>query len=235
MTLLELREVVKHYPAAGEVVRAVDGVSLAVEGGELVAVFGPSGSGKTTLLLLAAALLRPDRGTVVFDERDVGALSSREAARYRRSDVGFVFQSFHLMPAASALDNAALKLLSEGLSLELAQKRARPWLERVGLTSRVAHTPRELSKGECQRVAIARALANDPRLLLADEPTGNLDTKRSREILGLMREMCRERRIPVLLVTHDVEALEYVDRVYTLRDGSLSEGLDADVARAASR
>ena len=145
-----------------------------------------------------------------------------------------MFQSFHLMPAASALDNAALKLLSEGLSLQTAQKRARPWLERVGLGSRVAHTPRELSKGESQRVAIARALANDPRLLLADEPTGNLDTRRSREILALMRTMSTERRIPVLLVTHDPEALEYVDRVYTLRDGVLTHGVDAE-ARAASR
>jgi putative ABC transport system ATP-binding protein len=231
--LLELRQVVKHYPAAGEVVRAVDGVSLNVEGGEFVAVFGPSGSGKTTLLLLAAALLRPDRGSARFEGRDLGRLSSREAARYRRSDVGFVFQSFHLMPAASALDNAALKLMSEGLSLAVAQKRAQPWLERVGLATRVAHTPRQLSKGECQRVAIARALANDPRLLLADEPTGNLDSRRSREILTLMRTLCDERNMPVLLVTHDREALPFVDRVYTLRDGALSSGLDADVAPAA--
>jgi putative ABC transport system ATP-binding protein len=233
--VLQLDEVVKHYAGAGEVVRAVDGVSLTVEGGEFVAVFGPSGSGKTTLLLLAAALLRPDRGSVRFGGRDLAALSGREAARYRRHDVGFAFQSFHLMPAASALDNAALKLLSEGLSLDAARQRARPWLERVGLGARVAHTPRELSKGECQRVAIARALANDPRLLLADEPTGNLDTRRSRDVLALMRELCSERRIPVLLVTHDHEALEYVDRVCTLRDGALSDGLDADVARAASR
>jgi putative ABC transport system ATP-binding protein len=231
--LLELREIVKHYPAAGEVVRAVDGVSLTVEGGEFVAVFGPSGSGKTTLLLLAAALLRPDRGAARFEGRDLGRLSSREAARYRRSDVGFVFQSFHLMPAASALENAALKLLSEGLSLTVAQKRAQPWLERVGLAARREHTPRELSKGECQRVAIARALANDPRLLLADEPTGNLDSRRSRDILALMRTLCDERSMPVLLVTHDHEALPYVDRVYTLRDGTLSAGLDADIAPAA--
>jgi len=232
--LLELRQVVKHYPAVGEVVRAVDGISLSVDGGEFVAVFGPSGSGKTTLLLLAAALLRPDRGSARFDGRDLGRLSPREAARYRRTDLGFVFQSFHLMPAASALENAALKLLSQGLSLDVAQKRARPWLERVGLAARLSHTPRELSKGECQRVAIARALANDPRLLLADEPTGNLDSRRSREILALMRATCDERRMPVLLVTHDHEALPYVDRVYTLRDGVLHMGLDADAAAAAS-
>jgi len=232
--LLELRQVAKHYRATGEVVRAVDDVSLAVAPGEFVAVYGPSGSGKTTLLLLAAALLAPDRGSARFDGRDLGALSPGEAARYRRSDVGFVFQSFHLMPAATALENAALKLLSEGMSLEAAQKRARPWLERVGLGARVGHTPRELSKGECQRVAIARAFANEPRLLLADEPTGNLDSHRSREILALMRAICDERRIPVLLVTHDPEALTYVDRACTLRDGTLSHGLDAEAAGAAS-
>jgi putative ABC transport system ATP-binding protein len=233
--VLELREVVKHYPAAEEIVRAVDGVSLTVGGGEFVAVFGPSGSGKTTLLLLAAAMMQPDAGSVWFDGRAVGRLSAREAARYRRRDVGFIFQSFHLMPAASALENAALKLLSEGMTLNAAQARARPWLERVGLGARVEHTPREMSKGECQRVAIARALANEPRLLLADEPTGNLDTRRSRDVLALMRDLCRERGVPILLVTHDVEALGYVDRVYTLRDGMLSDGLDAELARAAAQ
>lgn len=233
--MLELREVVRHYAAAGDVVRAVDGISLTVGGGEFVAVFGPSGSGKTTLLLLAAALMRPDSGSVWFDGSDVGRFSPGGGARYRRHDVGFVFQSFHLMPpAASALENAALKLLSEGLTLAKAEKRARPWLERVGLAARALHLPRELSKGECQRVAIARALANDPRLLLADEPTGNLDSHRSREILSLMREVCRERNVPILLVTHDVEALEYVDRVYTLRDGVLNEGHDGESVRAAS-
>jgi putative ABC transport system ATP-binding protein len=232
--LLELRQVAKHYRATGEVVRAVDDVSLTVAPGEFVAVYGPSGSGKTTLLLLAAALLAPDRGSVRFDGRDLAAFSPGEAARHRRSEVGFVFQSFHLMPAATALENAALKLLSEGMSLEAAQKRARPWLERVGLGARVGHTPRELSKGECQRVAIARAFANEPRLLLADEPTGNLDSHRSREILALMRSICDERRVPVLLVTHDPEALTYVDRACTLRDGTLSHGLDAEAAGAAS-
>jgi putative ABC transport system ATP-binding protein len=231
---LELTEVVKHYPARGETVRAVDGVSLKVEPGEFAALYGPSGSGKTTLLLLAAALMEPDSGSVKFGGSNVAHLSQRDAARYRRTDVGFVFQTFHLVPVASALDNAALKLLSEGLSLDQARHKARPWLERVGLGPRISHTPRELSKGECQRVAIARALANDPRLLLADEPTGNLDTNRSREILTLLRELCDEREIPVLLVTHDPEAATYADRVYTLRDGLLEEGLDTHSARTAS-
>jgi len=230
---LELCNVVKHYPTRGETVRAVDGVSLAVEPGEFVAIYGPSGSGKTTLLLLAAALMAPDSGSVWFGGRDVTDLAPREAARFRRHEVGFVFQSFHLMPAASALDNAAVKLLASGLTLQAAHHRARPWLERVGLGARVEHTPRELSKGECQRVAIARALAGEPQVLLADEPTGNLDSKRSREVLGLLRELSDERGIPVLLVTHDPQAVRVVDRACTLRDGVLHDGLDVEAIEAA--
>ncbi len=227
---LELRELVKHYSSGSEVVRAVDGVSLTVAPGELVALYGPSGSGKTTLLLLTAGLLDPDRGSVWFGERDVTGLPAAEAARFRRREVGFVFQSFHLIAGASALDNAALKLLGDGWTLRDARRVTRPWLERVGLHERAEHTPDKLSMGERQRVAIARALAGEPRLLLTDEPTGNLDSKRSREVLALLRDLCRERSIPGLLVTHDPQARAFVDRVHTLRDGHLSEGLDAELA-----
>ncbi len=227
---LELRELVKHYTSGSEVVRAVDGVSLTVAPGELVALYGPSGSGKTTLLLLTAGLLDPDRGSVWFGEREVTSLPAAEAARFRRREVGFVFQSFHLIAGASALDNAALKLLGDGWTLRDARRVTRPWLERVGLRERAEHTPDKLSMGERQRVAIARALAGEPRLLLTDEPTGNLDSKRSREVLGLLRDLCRERSIPGLLVTHDPQARAFVDRVHTLRDGHLSEGLDAELA-----
>ncbi len=224
---LELREVVKHYPSGGgEAVRAVDGVSLTVSPGEFVAMYGPSGSGKTTLLLLAAALIAPEAGSVLFDGRDVSHLSEREGARYRLRDVGFVFQSFHLMPNTSALDNTTIKLTAEGLRLSEARRRARPWLERLGLGNRTEHTPERLSMGERQRVAIARALVNEPRLLLADEPTGNLDSRRGRETLELLRDVCHERAIPGLLVTHDPDARELMDRAYTLRDGRLSDSLD---------
>jgi putative ABC transport system ATP-binding protein len=224
---LELRDVVKHYPSGGgETVRAVDGVSLTVSPGEFVAMYGPSGSGKTTLLLLAAALIAPEAGSVLFDGRDVSHLSEREGARYRLRDVGFVFQSFHLMPNTSALDNATIKLTAEGLRLSEARRRARPWLERLGLGKRTDHTPERLSMGERQRVAIARALVNEPRLLLADEPTGNLDSRRSRETLQLLRDICHERDIPGLLVTHDPDARELMDRACTLRDGHLSDSSD---------
>ena len=230
MSALELREVVKHYSSGVETVRAVDGVSLTVSGGEFVALYGPSGSGKTTLLLLAAALSVPDSGSVVFDGRALERLSEREGALYRRRDVGVVFQAFQLMARTSALDNATIKLTGSGCTLREGRRRALPWLERVGLGARAEHTPEQLSMGERQRVAIARALANEPRLLLADEPTGNLDSQRSREILALLRDICHEREIPALLVTHDLDATHFVDRVHTLRDGLLADGIDPELA-----
>jgi putative ABC transport system ATP-binding protein len=231
---LELREVVKHYSTAIETVRAVDGVSLTVSEGEFVALYGPSGSGKTTLLMLAAALSTPDSGSIRFDGQELGELSERDSALYRRRDVGFVFQAFHLMPHTSALDNATIKLTGGGCTLREGRIRALPWLERVGMAERAEHTPEQLSMGERQRIAIARALANEPRLLLADEPTGNLDSKRSREILALMRDICHERGIPGLLVTHDLDATQFVDRVHTLRDGHLADGLDPELVATSS-
>jgi putative ABC transport system ATP-binding protein len=231
---LELCDITKLYRSGAEAVRAADGVSLTVAAGEFVALYGPSGSGKTTLLLAAAGLLPIDSGQILFDGRDIASLSTAQSAIYRRRDVGFVFQAFHLIAGASALDNAALKLLADGYTLGEARRMAAPWLERVGLASRFDHTPERLSMGERQRVAIARALANEPRLLLTDEPTGNLDSKRSREILALLAEVCSERAVPGLLVTHDPQATAFVDRVHTLRDGQLSEGLDAELTSISS-
>ena len=230
MSTLELRDVVKRYHSGGEIVLAVDGVSLIVSPGELVALYGPSGSGKTTLLLLAAGLLAPDSGSVLFDGREISNFSEAESATHRLHSVGFVFQSFHLLPGTTALNNAAIKLLADGFSLREARARALPWLERVGLAERAMHPASRLSMGERQRVAIARALVNKPRLLLTDEPTGNLDSKRSREILALLRDVCHERHIPGLLVTHDPEARIFADRVFTLRDGRSHEGLDAELS-----
>jgi putative ABC transport system ATP-binding protein len=234
VSTLELRNVVKHYTGIGETVRAVDGASLTVSPGELVGLYGPSGSGKTTLLQLAAGLLAPDDGLVRFDGRDITQLSTRESAAYRLHDVGLVFQSFHLIAGASALENTAIKLLADGFSLRDAKRLAHPWLQRVGLGARCEHTSAQLSMGERQRVAIARALVNDPRLLLTDEPTGNLDSRRSCEILQLLREICSERRIPGLLVTHDPQAVGFVSSVHTLHDGRINEGLSAELATAAT-
>jgi putative ABC transport system ATP-binding protein len=234
VSTLELREVVKHYSTDVETVKAVDGVSLTVSAGEFVALYGPSGSGKTTLLMLAAALSYPDSGSISFDGRVLSELSERDCALYRRRDVGFVFQAFHLMAHTSALDNATIKLTGDGCTLREGRRRALPWLERVGLAARADFTPEQLSMGERQRIAIARALANEPRLLLADEPTGNLDSKRSREILALMRDICHERAIPGLLVTHDLDAAPFADRVHTLRDGHMADGLDPELAASSS-
>jgi len=234
LSALQIQEVVKRYRAGGETVTAVDVVSMAIEEGELVALYGPSGSGKTTLLLLAAALLAPDAGSVRFDGRDLAGLSEREGSHYRLRDVGFVFQSFHLLPNTSALDNATLKLIAAGYRLSEARRQTRPWLERLGLGDRVDHTPEQLSMGERQRVAIARALVNEPRLLLADEPTGNLDSRRGQETLALLAQICHERRIPGLLVTHDPAARVFVDRAYDLRDGRLADAAGQRVGEPAA-
>jgi putative ABC transport system ATP-binding protein len=222
--VLELRDLVKRYPVGdGEPVRAVNGVSLAVGPGELVALYGPSGSGKTTLLMMIAALLRPDSGTVMMDGRDVSNLSEREAARFRLSELGFVRQSLRLLESASALDNAALKLMGTELGVGAAQRRVIPLLERLGMGTRIEHRAERLSMGERQRVMIARALSTEPKLVLADEPTSSLDSARGEEVLSLLTEVCRERGTAVLLVTHDPMAAAHADRVHSLRDGRLVE------------
>jgi putative ABC transport system ATP-binding protein len=236
--MLELRDVVKRYPAiGGEAVRAVDEVSLTVERGELVALYGPSGSGKTTLLKLIAAIMRPDRGQILVGGREISGLSEREAARYRLHDVGFVLQSFHLVAGLTAIDNAALKLMASGLRVREAHRRVTPLLDRLGLDERAEHRSSELSMGERQRVAIAKALSTNPGLLLADEPTGSLDTRRGRGVLGLLAELCRERGTAVLLVTHDPQAAAFADRVHALRDGRLVEhqpDLEVEITSAAT-
>lgn len=221
MTLLLLRNVVKHYPGSVEVVRAADGVTLAVEAGEMVALYGPSGSGKTTLLMLAAALLRPDAGTISVEGRDLSTLTAKEAARYRREVIGVVLQGAHLMAGTTALENAALKLLADPISLTEARRKARPWMKRVGLDRQRDRLPTEISGGERQRVAVARAIANGPRLLLADEPTGSLDTQRSLEILTVLRDLAHDTGMAILLATHDPQAAGVADRSLTLRDGKL--------------
>jgi putative ABC transport system ATP-binding protein len=224
VALLELEDVVKHYRGAEEEVRAVDGISLTIAPGEMVALFGPSGSGKTTLLLLIAALLKPESGAIRYQGRDVPSMSESQASEYLLKEVGFVFQNFHLMPRVPAVENAARKLLISGVGMREAQARAIPWLERVGLADRLEHTPERLSGGERQRVAIARALAGEPSLILADEPTGNLDSVRSGEIVHLLRSIAHERGACVLLVTHDREGAAIADRCATLRDGKLIAG-----------
>jgi ABC-type lipoprotein export system ATPase subunit len=230
--MLRLDAVRKRYTAGGgSSVSAVDGVSLTVAAGELVVLSGPSGSGKTTLLHLAAALMPPDSGTITLDGRDVSRLTPDEADDYRRLSVGFIFQDTYLMPSVSIAENAALKLLVDPISIAEARRRAEPWLARVGLGDRLRSVPQELSGGERQRVAIALALANEPPLVLADEPTSSLDSRSGLAILSMLREIAHERRAAVLVVTHDPQAEEIADRTLHMRDGRLLPA-DADASRA---
>jgi putative ABC transport system ATP-binding protein len=221
--MLELRNLVKDYPAVGgEVVRAVDDVSLEAGAGEMVALYGPSGSGKTTLLLMVAALLTPTSGAVLIGKRDIASLSERQASQFRLSELGFIRQSFDLLPGVSTIDNAILKLLASMRRRE-ARRQILPLLERLGLGERLHHRSETLSMGERQRVMIARALSTQPSLLLADEPTGSLDSKRGSEVLELLRELCRERGVATVVVSHDPQAAVYADRALRLQDGRLCE------------
>jgi putative ABC transport system ATP-binding protein len=218
--VLQLRDLVKHYHlGGGEPIRAVDGVSMKIARGELVALYGPSGSGKTTLLELIAGLQAPDGGSVLVEGRDVVAMSRSEADEYRLRELGIIGQPQNLIPGAKAIQNASLKLLM--LNVRRAPRRIEPLLGQLGLGDRLQHRTEQLSMGERQRVLIALALSTDPKLLLADEPTGNLDTQRTREVLSLLRDLCREREMALLLATHDPQVARFADRVYELRDGRL--------------
>ncbi len=229
--MLELDGLVKHFQTpSGDLVRAVDGVSLTVAAGELVALYGPSGSGKTTLLKLVAALLAPDEGRVVVGGRDVASLSAREAAAYRLTEVGFIRQTADLIPGGTATDNAAFKLLAR-YRLEEARCRVEQLMHELGLGDRLTSRSHQLSGGERQRVMIARALSIDPSIVLADEPTGNLDSRRSEDVLGLLRRLSHERRAATILVTHDPVAARFADRVLELHDGRL-RAYSPDIAPA---
>jgi putative ABC transport system ATP-binding protein len=221
--LLELDRVVKHYHSAGEEVCAVNGITLTVSSCEMVALRGPSGSGKTTLLKLAATLLAPEQGTIRFRGIDLSSFSEREESDYLRRDLAYISQRDRLMPRVSALENASVKLVLDGVGRREAQAQALQWLERLGLSDRLGHTPEQLSGGERQRVAIAQALVGDPKLILADEPTGNLNSALSRETIALLAGIAHERGAGVLLVTHDSDAALLADRSFTLRDGQLHE------------
>lgn len=227
MSAIELERVSKRYADAQEVIRALDKVTLAVEPGEVVVLYGPSGSGKTTLLLIAGGLLTPEEGTARIGGRELAAMDRRELISLQREQLGFIYQSPHLMSGVPAVENAAIKLLAGGMTLRAARPRAVHWLERVGLSHRLGHTPEQLSGGERQRVAIARALVSSPSVVLADEPTANLDSRRAREVLELLAGLGREHSAAVLVATHDPQAAQVADRVLALRDGTLLGEEDA--------
>lgn len=217
--MMELRDVTKHYPQGRRIVKALNGVSLAIAAGEFVSIMGPSGSGKSTLMHLLGALDTPSSGQVLFQERELQTLSDRELSSLRRGRIGFVFQFFNLLPTLTAVENVALPLLLSGQRRSKALEPAYAGLERVGLADRAGHFPDEMSGGEMQRVAIARALVIEPDAVLCDEPTGNLDSANSAEILKLLRSLPEPGKRSVVMVTHDAEAAGYGDRIVHLRDG----------------
>jgi putative ABC transport system ATP-binding protein len=220
MSLLEVQKVSKTYQMGTTSVTALDKVSLDVEEGQFVAIQGTSGSGKSTLLNMVGGLDHPTSGNVFFNSQALGPLSKKAMARYRRYSVGMIFQNFNLIPTMNAEENVGLALAFGGLRGIQRRKRAADLLDRVGLSDRLTHRPSELSGGEQQRVAIARALANNPKVLLADEPTGNVDSTRAHELLGLLREMVNKDSLTILMVTHDHElANSFADRIVFMKDG----------------
>lgn len=221
--VISLNGVSKVYAIGDEKLIALNNVSLDIYPGEFACIIGRSGSGKSTLLNMMAGLEKPTRGRIRVTGRQIEALSEGELVRFRLKNVGFVFQSFNLFAMHTALDNVAMPLMYKGVPRDIRQKRARKMLEAVGLKSHMRHRPGEMSGGQQQRVGIARALVASPRILFADEPTGNLDFNTSREILRLIRDICRERGTTLIMVTHDPDMAQYADRVVRLLDGRITE------------
>ncbi len=228
MALIETRDLWKTYTMGDEEIHALRGVSIEIQRGEYVAIMGPSGSGKSTLMNLIGCLDTPSKGSYLLNEKEVALMNDDELARIRNEEIGFVFQTFNLLPRATALHNVELPLVYAGVSGKARQDRARQALEKVELTSRASHRPNELSGGQRQRVAIARALVNDPSILLADEPTGNLDSKTGTEIMGLFARL-HEGGNTIILVTHEPDIAAYAHRVIYIRDGQVEK----DAKRAA--
>jgi len=223
VSLLQLQGVTKDYKLGKTVVRALRGLDLAIESGEIVAIMGPSGSGKSTLMHILGAHDRPTDGRATIETNDLAEMKERQLVTLRGRRVGFVFQTFNLIQTLSAQRNVELPMIFQGVSAGARRRRASSLLDKVGLGDRVRHRPSELSGGERQRVAIARALSNDPEIILADEPTGNLDTETGNAILGLLKELSEQDGKTVILVTHDPEAAEIADRVVRLRDGCVAD------------
>ena len=223
MAILKLTDICKDYVQGKEPVRVLKNVNMTVEQGEYLAIMGPSGSGKTTLMNLIGCLDVPTSGSLELEGKDLKDLSDDQLADIRNKHIGFVFQSFHLLPKMDALENVALPLLYAGVPLKERKKRAEEALKAVGLEERVHFLPNQLSGGQCQRVAIARAMVTKPALLLADEPTGALDTKAGNQIMEIFRQLSRE-GMTIIMITHEQSIAECADKIYYIRDGELNTG-----------
>src|SRR5881398_217646 len=228
MALIETRDLWKTYVMGDEEIHALRGVTISIDRGEYVAIMGPSGSGKSTLMNLIGCLDTPSKGSYVLNGQEVARMDDNELARIRNEEIGFVFQTFNLLPRASALNNVALPLVYAGVPAAEREKRAKTALDKVELTSRMTHRPNELSGGQRQRVAIARALVNNPSILLADEPTGNLDSKTGLEIMNVFERLHKAGNT-IVLVTHEADVAAFAYRAIHIRDGMVEN----DVRRAA--
>jgi putative ABC transport system ATP-binding protein len=228
MALIDTQELWKTYVMGSEEIHALRGVSIQIERGEYVAIMGPSGSGKSTLMNLIGCLDTPSKGSYLLNGKEVAAMNDDELARIRNEEIGFVFQTFNLLPRATALHNVELPLVYAGIAGKARIEKAKAALEKVELMSRASHRPNELSGGQRQRVAIARALVNDPSILLADEPTGNLDSKTGNEIMGVFDRL-HQTGNTIILVTHEPDIAAYAHRVIHIRDGQVEK----DARRAA--
>lgn len=221
--ILQMRDICKDYPMGKNVTRVLKNVDLDVNEGDYLAIMGPSGSGKTTLMNLIGCLDVPTSGSYLLGDREITKCSGKELAEVRNKEIGFVFQSFHLLPKLTALDNVALPLLYGGVKKEERRERARAALETVGLADRLDHRPDQLSGGQCQRVAIARAIVGKPRLLLADEPTGALDSASGAQVMELFQQL-HDSGSTIIMITHDRGIAHHADTIMTIKDGVLSGG-----------
>ena len=217
--LIQAHALERYYRVGGHEVKALDGADFSVARGEFVAIVGPSGSGKSTLLALLGGLDRPSAGTISVGDLELGGARDADLVKYRRERIGFIFQSFNLLTTRSAVENVEIPLVLNGVKPKQRRARALELLQLVGLAERAGHRPNQLSGGEMQRVAVARALANAPLLILADEPTGNLDTVTGAAILNLLREAVAARGVTLIVVTHDVGVASHADRIIHMRDG----------------
>lgn len=221
--MIKLDNINKEYRMGEEIVHAVSGVSLEIKEGEFVALVGPSGSGKSTMMHIIGGLDTPTSGRVIVDGQNLSSASDKELSRYRNEKIGFVFQAFNLHPTYTATENVALPLIFSGIGQSNRMKMAAEALDIVGLAERASHRPNQLSGGERQRVSIARALVTQPKILLADEPTGNLDSKNGKHVMELLSQLNKEKGITLIIVTHDMEIAKEAGRIIKMRDGKIVE------------
>ena len=221
--IIETQELTKQYEIGGNVIKALDDVKLKISRGQYTSLVGPSGSGKTTLFNLIGGLDRPTKGKVYIDDVDIAKLDAYELAWLRCHKIGYIFQTFNLIPVLTALENVALPMIFAGKHRKDRTENAKTLLKTVGLGERLNHRPTELSAGQQQRVAIARALANDPQIILADEPTGNLDLHTGLEIIDILRKLNKEKNVTIIAATHDLKIIDVSDSVFWLRDGKIEK------------